>query len=306
MRLQLLSSRGILIVSGALWGLGGCGDDGSGTGSGTTVSDPTETVTPTTSQESVDTSAGPGGMTTIDDPTTGVDSTSTPMTETETSSGGPLAFRFNSIELTDPGAGLLASCDNADQVNGLLAPALTNDEDGDGFLDMAFVLDFPELDQSDGASGTLNFANAQCTVPDGADCNLLPGSQIYPSNYTVMANGVCLAPDPANVQPGTGNAGTTMGPCFVTEMVDADVVTSALVLPLSDATIAAQFVGDPAGNLVSGTIQGFLSRTDAENSTVDVLGMMIPLDGLLCAEQMDGDGWWMHMNFTAFPTQWGG
>lgn len=305
MRIDVLSSSVTWFLSGAALVLSGCGDDGGGTGSGTTGNQPTNTGTPNTSQESVDSSAGPGGTTT-DEPTTGADSTGTPVTESETGEDGPLAFRFNSIEVTDPGAGIGGGCANADQVNGLLAPAISGDGDGDGFLDMAFVIDFPELDQTDGASGMLSFANAQCAAPDGAECGLLPDTELYPASYTVMGDGVCLAPDPANVEPGTGDAGTTMGSCFVTETIDAQVVTSAVALPLTDAVIAAQFVGEPAGNLVSGTIQGFLSRADAENTMVEALGMMIPLDGLLCAEQMDGDGWWMHLNFTALPTGWTG
>lgn len=285
--------------------LGACGDDGSPMTPGTGSTGDASTRGESTSTPDPDSTAGPD-QTTTDDPTGEMTTTGNPMTESETSSGMPLAFRFNSIELTDPGAGLFASCSDADQVNMLLEPALSSDEDGDGFLDMAFVLNFPELDQQDGAMGTLDFANAQCSEPDGGDCGLLPDTEIYAINYSVMGDGTCLEPTPENVMPGTGNAGSTMGPCFVTEPADAEVVTSAVSLPLSDARISAQFVGDPAGNLVSGTLEGYLTLQDAQNTFVEAFGMMLALDGLLCQEQMDGDGWWMHMNFTALPTEWNG
>ena len=220
---------------------------------------------------------------------------------------------LHSIELTDPAQASVV-LRHADQVNvphrrsgqRLLAGPIANDDDGDGNLDMSFILDFPDLDQSDGASGMVTFANSSCEAPDGGMCELLPGSEAYPVMYSTMAKGTCLEADAANVEPGTGNTGTTTGPCFVTETFDGTVVTAAVSLPLSDVRVAAQFVGDPAGNLVSGTIEGFLTTEDAQATTVDVLGMMLPLDGLLCAEQMDGEGWWMHMNFTALPTQWNG
>lgn len=294
-----------LLCSAAL-ALGACGDDTSTTGSeGTsgTSEGMTTTGSSTTTVDSADTTDGP--METTVDPMTS-SSTTTPMTESETSSGGPVAFRFNSIELTDPGAGLGGPCGNADMVNGLLAGPISSDEDGDGNLDMAFVIDFPELDQTDGSNGMLTFANAACAAPDGNSCGLLMGTEAYVSMYSVMTEGTCLEADPVNIEPGTGNTGTTTGPCFVTDTLDAEVVTSAVALPLSDARIAAQFVGDPAGNLVSGTLEGFLSADDAANTFVEVIGMMIPLDTLLCAEQMDGEGWWMHMNFTAITTEWTG
>lgn len=310
MRIERTASLGSLLLSSSLLALGACGDDGpTGEGSaGTTVGESADTTagTPTTTeQESVDTTAGPV-ETTTENPTTGLDSTS------EGSSGEPpggaVAFRFNSIELKDPTSGLAgAQCNDNNLVNGLLATPLANDGDGDGFLDMGFALNFPMLDQSDGASGAIEFANAQCTAPDGASCGLLPDTQLYPSTYSAMAMGTCLEPDPAVVDASLGEpAESTTGPCFVTEAITATVVTSTVSIPLTEARIAARFVGDPAGNLVEGTIQGFLSDADAEATTVDVMGLSLPLDSLLCAEHNDGGGWWMHMSFTALTTDWTG
>jgi hypothetical protein len=311
MRLERTTSFGSLLLSSTLLALGACGDD-DGTASGTAEStggSADTTAAPMTTEESVDTTAGPGGDTTTDNPTTGVDTTDGPDdTTTGPPPGGQRSFRFNSIALTDPSGGFPSACNNPDQVNGLLAPALTSDMDGNGFLDMAFVLNFPELDQGDGAMGDIEFANAQCDVPDGATCALLEGSPLYPSTYSVMLAGTCLEPDQANITPGSPEPpGSTTGPCFVTGAVDAVVMTSSVSIPLADAMIAARFVGEPAGNLVEGTIIGFLSQADAQATVVEVpvLGPT-PLGDLLCDEHLDDGGWWMHMSFTGITTDWTG
>jgi len=311
MRLEHSTPSISLLLTGALLALGACGDDGSGTPETTTGEDSTTSAMPTTTTDaSADTTVGPADDTTTDDTATGATTATTDPTETdsdtETSMGGPVSFRFNSIELTDPGAGLNGPCGNADQVNALLATPIANDEDDDGFIDMSFVLDFTDLVQTDGATGAVSFANAQCDAPDGDMCGLLPDSDLYPATYTIMTKGTCLEATAGNIEPGTGNTGTTMGPCFVTDNIDATVVTSAVSLPLTDVRVAAQMVGDPPGNLVSGTLEGFLSEADAMASMVEVVGMQFQLSELLCAEQMDGGGWWMHMNFTAVTTMWNG
>lgn len=312
MRIERTASLGSLLLSSSLLALGACGDDGpTGEGSaGTTVGESADTTagTPTTTeQESVDTTAGPV-ETTTENPTTGLDSTS------EGSSGEPpggaVAFRFNSIALKDPASGLpplVPQCDGNGVVNGLLGDALTMDADGDGNLDMGFALNFPALDQSDGASGDVEFANAVCTAPDGASCGLLQGTELYSSTYSAMAMGTCLEPDPAVIEPGLADpADSTTGPCFVTDSINATVVTSTVSIPLTDARIAARFVGDPAGNLVEGTIQGYLTQADAEATVVNAFGQMLPLSDLLCPDHADGEGWWMHMSFTAVTTDWTG
>jgi hypothetical protein len=312
MRIERTASLGSLLLSSSLLALGACGDDGpTGEGSaGTTVGESADTTAGmvTTVGESVDTTAGAEESTTVENPTTGVDSTSAESSSGEPPPGGAGAFRFNSIELKDPTSGLAgAQCNDNNLVNGLLATPLANDGDGDGFLDMGFALNFPTLDQSDGASGSIGFANAQCTAPDGASCGLLDGTQLYESMYSAMAMGTCLEPDPAVVDAGlAAPAESTTGPCFVTESIDATVVTSTVSIPLTQARIAARFVGDPAGNLVEGTIQGFLSDADAAATNVDVMGLSLPLDSLLCDEHNDGGGWWMHMSFTAVTTDWTG
>lgn len=309
MRVERTTSLGSLLLSGSLLVLGACGDDdGTATSAGTSTGDSADTTAAgmTTEQESVDTTAGPAETTTDGPMTTTVETTDGETTEGPPP-GGAVAFRFNSISLKDPTSGLGGGCDNNDLVNDLLAGAITSDADGDGNLDMGFVLNFPMLDQSDGASGDVEFANAVCTAPDGAGCSLLQGSELYATVYTAMAMGTCLEPDPALSDPSLGDpAESTTGPCFVTDAISATVVTSTVSIPLTDARMAARFVGDPAGNLVEGTIQGFLSDADAAATNVEVMGISLPLDSLLCDAHNDGGGWRMHMSFTALTTDWGG
>lgn len=312
MRIERTASLGSLLLSSSLLALGACGDDSTADGTaGATATESADTTagTPmtTTEAESVDTTATPPETT--DTPmTTDAETTTGESTTDDPPPGGAAAFRFNTIELRDPAGGLGGACNNPDMVNGLLAPALAEDGDGDGFLDMAFVLNFPLLDQSDGASGDIEFANAQCAVPDGQTCGLLPSTTLSATTYSALAKGICLEPDPAVIDASLPEpAGSTTGPCFVTEAIDATVVTSSVSIPLSSARIAARFVGDPAGNLVEGTIQGFLTQADAQATMVDipVLGAQ-PLANLLCADHLDDGGWWMHMAFTAVTTDWSG
>ncbi|MCH9682353.1 MAG: hypothetical protein K0V04_13025 [Deltaproteobacteria bacterium] len=316
MRIETTSSAVSLFLCCALATVGACGDDGSGGGtpaasSGTDSDNPGTTADPPNPTGDPDTTAGPGS-TTSDPPTTG---------EPDTDDPPPLeglAFRFNSLNLRDPVAGIGASqCDSSnnihvDTVNGGFNTALNMDDraEPDGFNDLGFGLVFPELDQGDGATGMVTFANAQCqSGGDPLGCTILPGSQPYPTMYTAMGDGTCLAPDPANTNPAHDPpAPTTSGNCFVTEPQDVIIVAGAFALPLADARIAAQFVGDPAGNLVSGSIQGFVSQADADATDVEVpgAGITLPLASLLCPDDLDAGGWWMHLEFTAVTATWEG
>ncbi len=305
-----------MLLSCAMLTLGACGDDGGGGGGGTNASTGVDSDTPGTTTENPptttdpDTTAGPGNPTT-DEPTTDDPSTGT------VGGDNPLAFRFNSLNLRDPVAGIGGNCDSSNDihvntVNGGFNMALNSDDRAkpDGFNDLGFVLDFADLDQSDGSGGAITFANAACEASaDPTNCSLLDGTAAYPTAYTVMEAGTCLMPEPGNINPmHDPPAPTTSGPCFVTDAQDVIIVAGSFSLPLADARIAAQFVGDPAGNLVSGSIQGFVSQADADATEVDVPGLpvTIPLSMLLCNDDLDAGGWFMHLEFTAIEANWEG
>ena len=83
-------------------------------------------------------------------------------------------------------------------------------------------------------------------------------------------------------------------------------VEPLFALPMTDVQVAATYVGDPAGNLVNGNIQGFVSATDAAAVNVETDIFTGPLTDLLDEADQDGDGWIFHLSFTAVPTEWTG
>jgi hypothetical protein len=312
-----------------------CGDDGP-TGSGGSAGSSTgesadTTMTPMTTEMSADTTVGPP-ETTTDNPTTGVDTTN----GEESSSGGPpgmtQAFRFTEMNVRDPHffpmVAVFGCTDVTDEaplgmpgINDQFNDAINGDDPAmpDGNLDLNLILLFRPLDQSDGASGDADFANGACTVPP-IECDILAGTNPYPTTYMVMQAGTCHEPDPAHLSSQNYNPapGTTTGPCFVGGPTDVEIVTSSFTLPLGQALIAAQFDGDPANDLVQGTLRGFLSTADAESIMLPAdiqmqtgamtISELLPGGNGNCAghDDTDGGGWWFYVDFLASRVPWVG
>ncbi|MBX7083594.1 MAG: hypothetical protein K1X88_30575 [Nannocystaceae bacterium] len=312
--LNLILTGGFL---GGLAALGACGGDDGGGAEGTatvtagsssgdsgsatqsTTMSTSESATMTTTEADTSSSGGQTTMTT--DPT-----------EADSSSGGTpaaAAFRFNSVAVRDPHffAPIVGDVTEG-SVNMPLNMALNADGDGDGLFDLGFILAFDPLDQSDGGTGAVTFANVQCN--DAADptmCTLRPMTQEYPTTYTSQADGTCQAPNPDYLGPGYDpTPQSTTGPCFVTAGTSVSIATSSFALPMENATVAARYVGDPAGNLVEGSIIGFVSQAAADSAIL--MGTGTPFDGMPVSALLhddakdDGDtGWWFHIDFTAVP-----
>jgi hypothetical protein len=315
------------MCAGALFS--GCGGDDGGEETGAmTESTGPDSVSDTNDPTGDPTTNDPTGDPTTNDPDTTSDPSDTtddptdatdPDTTTDVDPGMDFSFRFNSIAVRDPHffAPLVGDATEGN-VNMPLNTALNTDgEDGDpppdGFLDLGLVLRFSPLDQADGSGGDFSFANAQCTAPvDTTTCDLFPGTELYGTTYTNIAAGPCLAPNPAELSvyddPPT-QPEPTPGPCFESAPAAVVLQTMTFSLPLTDARVSATYVGDPAGNLVTGNIQGFLTLEDAQATEVDVpiLGVM-PIADLLREEDMDmdGAGWRMHVSFTAEVVEWTG
>lgn len=325
------------MVAGGSLALGACGDDetpGTGDGSSTAaMDDSTSTPMTMTTMGSVDTTQGTGTVGPTTDPTTSVDTT---MGETSADTDPPpvalQAYRFTSMYVRDPhffvlGLGVLC-IDVTDDVptgdpsiNEQFNTAIESDDpmDPDGNLDLNLMLLFRPLDQSDGASADMEFANGVCTVPP-IECDLQAGTNPFPTGYLVMQAGTCLEPDPAHLSSEGYNPppGTTTGPCFVSEATDVEIVTGDFTLPLADAIISAQLSGDPADDLVEGTLRGFLSTADAENiqlppdiqmqTGASTISELLPGGNGNCAghDDTDGDGWWFYVDFTATRALWVG
>ena len=307
-----------LLLTGSLVSIAACGgDDADGSGSATLTdgttgdTDPTSgtmtTTTASTTMTTTEADSSSGAATTM----TTMDTMTTDPTDTDSTTGNPggaVAFRFNSVAVRDPHFFAPIVGDVTDsQVNGPLNDALNMDGDGDGLFDLGFVLSFDALDQTDGGTGAMTFANVQCTdAADPTSCTLRPMTQEYPTTYTSQADGTCQEPNAANLGPDYNPAPqSTTGPCFITTGASVSIATSSFALPMENATVAARYVGDPAGNLVEGSIIGWVSQEAADNAIL--MGVPLfdgqPVSALLHDDARDdGDsGWWFHIDFTAVP-----
>ncbi len=323
-------------------GLSGCKDDGEGDGdaggtgtesdtsdpSATETMDPSATETSPTDPSATDTSPTDPSATDTTDPTetdTSVDGTTGEPSEA-------IAFRFTSMYIRDPHfyVSSLIGCIDAtddilvgDAINEQFNAAINNDDPDmpDGYLDLSLLLIFRGLDQSDGGGGTLDFANGQCTAPvQTTVCDLLPNSELQGATYASQAEGICHEPDPAHLSSANYNPkpGSTPGPCFHAGPTDVTIVTTGFDLSLQDTEIAATYVGDPAGNLVTGTLRGFLSSEVAgstelppdvqQDTGATYIAELLPGGPNNCANHndLDGGGWWFYVDFTAQQVDWVG
>ncbi len=239
----------------------------------------------------------------------------------------PAAYRVTALELRDPHvvATLPLGCFDITQTGVLGAPsfnddlqnAIAHDNNGDGFLDLNWVIVFDALDQTPGAAGTLRFGSARCTAPQaGTTC----GPAVDPLVSLVFANstaGVCLATIPGTTYPPYDPDVTVPShPCFVTDAATITLDLAGVTLTLEDARVAALYVGTPASGLQKGLVRGFVSEASAQAmlmpATWPTVGGL-PLSTLLpggfgnCAVHDDRDlgtdgtttGWWLYFNFIA-------
>jgi len=250
----------------------------------------------------------------------------------------PTAFRFTDVDLRDPHVfvSIFGCRDLTDtafggfSVNGKIHDSLTTDgtDDPDAFLDLSPVLLFKPLAQGQ-STNAVEFHFADCTVPaEGTTCH--PGAN-PPSALTAtnQPSGTCL-----DILPGTVSSAmytpvitVPMGVCFATNTQTVTFHLGAIPVTLTDATIGAVYVGNPATGLVNGLLRGFVSETSANETILpDSLPIVNgkPLSALLpggdrppvggndknCAAHSDKDtnngvsGWWFYLNFVASPVTW--
>lgn len=306
-----------------------CGDD-SGGGAGETDTDlmtdsVTETTDPTTGNP---TTTGPTtetsttGSSSTTDPTvadTGSETTDPTVgetegeTETTGTTGDGTYFRVNSLQVRDPHVFSPIDGDvTQGTVNDPLTMALNTDEDDDGNLDLGLAMAFLPLDQTDAASEVFRFANAVCTAEDPSSCSLIVDTIPFDGMYTVTGDGECYAADAGNLSvydepPGAPTP--TTGPCFRSDIGTVTIAAGTFTLPLQDAVVAAQFMGDPADGLIEGNIEGFVSTATADGIQIETGNPIIPmiaLGALLQEEDQDegGTGWVFHISFTATAAEW--
>jgi hypothetical protein len=234
------------------------------------------------------------------------------------------AFRLSDLDIRDPHfyavVPIFGCTDLTDLalggagINPNLQAAITTDGDGDGLLDLSYLIVFNPLDQA-ALGGTLRFGEADCTAPL-ASTTCEPGpSPLQSITYQNGNVGTCLGEVPGTtVFPYSPPIATPSAPCFVTDPATVTLVLSGIGIPLRNSRIAATYVGNPATSLSNGLFLGFLRETDA-NATIlpaslPVVGGM-PLSSLLpggasnCSSHNDKDtdgldsGWWLYANFPA-------
>jgi hypothetical protein len=176
-----------------------------------------------------------------------------------------------------------------------------------GDLEAGLVFVFRPLDQSQDATGVFEYWNSSCPQPTADVCAPLDATMLYSTFYESQPAGPCLVADPDHLDPDLSPPEGPSQNCFVTEPFNVDLVTDNLSLPFELAEVSAEFLGDPAGNLVRGMLRGFLSN-DAANeasATIEVIGQVALADVLRSADRDDdGTGWWLYFEFTALAVDW--
>ncbi len=230
-------------------------------------------------------------------------------------------FRFDDLDLRDPHVfvNFIGCRDVTDtllvgfSVNGELQTNIQTDGDGDGNLDLSYVVEFLPLDQSL-PTNLMDSGTAQCRAPIATTvCSPIVQSAIA-GDATLSSVAGCLAPLPGTTRPYAPAIGSTSGPCFASPPGTMTLDLGGIPLTLRDAQIAATFVGNPAGNLVNGLLRGFISEADANATIVpasfplvggQALSALLPGGSGNCASFNDKDvnggvmGWWFYLNFTA-------
>ena len=241
----------------------------------------------------------------------------------------PTAYRFSDMDLRDPHAYVsIGFCiDVTDtviagfSVNNAIQTAIQTDGTmpPDGLLDLSPTVVFRPLTQTNGATTALDFYFADCTAPIGStSCH--PGTTTPNSvTATIASTGTCLAPITGTTRPYTPSIASATGPCYASTTTTVTVTLAGIPITLTDAQIAATFVGAPATSTVNGLLRGFISEADANATTLPASLPIVggqPLSSLLaggtnsCAPGDDRDmngsvrGWWFYMNFQATRVPW--
>lgn len=238
---------------------------------------------------------------------------------------GPTVYRLTDLDLRDPHVHIYAlwACrDLTDtsfwgfSVNGELQTAVQTDDDGDGELDMSFLLIMRPLDQSVPGGANMDIAMGVCTAPMGGTvCDLDPSFTPQASPYLNLDAGTCLDSIPGTTDGHTPPI-TAPGPiCFYnTSLLTITLNMGGILIPLEDVQFGATYVGSPAADLNNGLLRGFISETNADNTILpaslpliggDTLSSVLPGGTGNCAgyDARDNNGgtvgWWFYLNWPA-------
>lgn len=238
-------------------------------------------------------------------------------------------FRFTDLDLRDPHAFVnVFGCRDVTNtsfagysVNGSLQTSIQTDGNGDGYLDRSYLLIFSPLAPGS-PGGTLRFRNASCTAPmSGTTCSP-DGSTELQLAYTNGASGSCLTPIAGTTTTYSPAITSSTAPCFATGVAATWTVDlGGIPILLRNVQIGATYTGTAPGTLTNGLIRGFLTETDANNTTIPAsfpliggkkVSSLLPGGTGCCATHDARDflngvrGWWFYLNFTAAPVNYTG
>ncbi len=231
------------------------------------------------------------------------------------------AFRFSDLDLRDPHLFVqVVGCNDVTNptllpfsVNGELQTRIQTDADGDGRLDLSYVVEFLPLDRALPTS-LMDFGGAECSAPlAGTACTQVLASAVA-GDAATGAGTTCLAPLPGTVRPYNPAVAVPTTPCFASPAGTLTLDLGGIPITLREVALSASFVGDPGDALSNGLLRGFISEADAD-ATILPAGLPLvggrPLSSLLpggtgnCAAFSDKDmldgasGWWFYFNFPA-------
>ncbi len=254
-----------------------------------------------------------------------------------------VGFRFTDLDLMDPHPFAMApflgctdvtnlSIFGIDGVNPLLQTNIRTDEDMDGFLDLSVTHVFEPLAQAAGSSTPSRLTFPDCTGPyasppgAGMMCTLPAGSTTTSATAMSMGGGAtCLDIIAGTVRPYSPAITVPIAPaggtCYVANAGTVMFDLGGIPITLEDASIAGEWLGNPARSITDGLIRGFMSEAAAD-ATIIPAGLTgiasidgQPLSSLLrggtgnCRDpapatgdadtRMGVRGWYFYLRFTA-------
>jgi cysteine-rich repeat protein len=245
----------------------------------------------------------------------------------------PTAFRMTDLDLRDPHVYVNAVfCQDATDtpvfgifaVNTELSNSITmDDDDEDTYLDLNIVLVFRPIDQGSSSTTVAELHFGDCTSTSPTTC--YPDPDVVVSS-TMNMSSACLGALPNTLTTMyTPEIAAQTGPCFLSDAETITIDLSGIPVTLSNARVAAQYLGTPATQFVNGLVRGFISEASANTTPLPAdlplvggqpLAQQLPggdppgSGNTNCAGHSDKDmdgatpGWWMYLNFTASQVVW--
>ena len=261
------------------------------------------------------------------DPDDGCDACALPILET--------AFRITDLDLRDPhlyvNVPFFGCRDVTDtplftypSLNDTLQENIQTDGDGDGYFDLSLGLVFRPYDQTAGQTTPMDLAYADCTATADSACTAAADGATTLDATNGTGTTTCLAPGAGTTYGYVPAVTPSIAPCFSTSVTTLTLDMFGLPVVLTDARVAATYVGNPAQNMVNGLLVGFLSESSADSlllpADLPLVGGLPfsqflpggdpPGTGVSCATHSDLDsnlgipGWWFYFSFTASRVTW--